>query len=121
MISILEDAPWLKSERYTLILQCQSKTPKLRSYLTENGWRIGEEAVLRDGRFLYTVMKVRYEPDCPRLTEAECYFPPVLLEHPGQELTEYYSRIVEGLRLAVTHQNDGEKKAILEELEKIEW
>ena len=121
MISILEDAPWLKSERYTLILQCQSKTPKLRAFLTENGWCIGEEAVLRDGRFLYTVMKARYEPDCPRLTEAECYFPPVLLEHPGQELTEYYSRIVEGLRLAVTHQNDGEKKAILEELEKIEW
>ena len=121
MISILEAAPWLKSEKYTLILQCQSKTPKLREYLSENGWYIPEESVLRDGRFLYTVMKVRYEPSAPRLTQAQCHFPPALLAHPGQELTEYYGRILEGLRLTVTHQDDSEKKAILEELEKIKW
>ena len=40
MISILEAAPWLQSERYTLILQCQSKTPMLRQYLSEHGWHI---------------------------------------------------------------------------------
>ena len=30
MIHILEDAPWLRSEQYYLVLQCQSKTPMLR-------------------------------------------------------------------------------------------
>ena len=50
MVSILEAAPWLKNARYRLILQCQSKTPMLRRYLTETGWRITEESVLRDGR-----------------------------------------------------------------------
>ena len=117
MIHILEDAPWLKNSCYRLVLQCQSKTPMLRGYLSDHGWRITEESVLRDGKFLYTVMEVYYEPEYPRLTKGECYFPPALLENPGEALPEYYHRIVEGLRLAVKHQNDAEKKAVLEELD----
>ena len=30
MVSILSAAPWLKSDRYRLILKCQGKTPDLR-------------------------------------------------------------------------------------------
>ena len=63
MIHILENAPWLKDTKYRLILQCQSKTPMLRQYLSEQGWRITEESVLRDGKFLYTVMELYYEPE----------------------------------------------------------
>jgi tRNA (adenine22-N1)-methyltransferase len=117
MIHILEDAPWLKDRKYRLVLQCQSKTPMLRQYLSEHGWRITEESVLRDGKFLYTVMEVYYEPEYPRLTRGECYFPPALLENPGEALPEYFSRIVEGLRLSVKYQDDPEKKAVLEELD----
>ena len=40
MVSILSSAPWLQSDRYRLVLQCQSKTPILRKYLSETGWRI---------------------------------------------------------------------------------
>ena len=117
MIHILEDAPWLKNSCYRLVLQCQSKTPMLRGYLSDHGWRITEESVLRDGKFLYTVMEVYYEPEYPRLTKGECYFPPALLENPGEPLPEYYHRIVEGLRLAVKHKDDPEKKAVLAELD----
>lgn len=117
MIHILEDAPWLKNSCYRLVLQCQSKTPMLRGYLSDHGWRITEESVLRDGKFLYTVMEVYYEPEYPRLTKGECYFPPALLENPGEALPEYYHRIVEGLRLAVKHKDDPEKKAVLAELD----
>lgn len=117
MIHILENATWLQNKKYRLILQCQSKTPMLRQYLSEHGWRITEESVLRDGKFLYTVMEVYYEPEYPRLSKGEYYFPPALLENPGEALPEYFSRIVDGLRLAVTHKDDPEKKAVLEELE----
>ena len=117
MIHILENATWLQNKKYRLILQCQSKTPLLRQYLSEHGWRITEESVLRDGKFLYTVMEVYYEPEYPRLSKGEYYFPPALLENPGEALPEYFSRIVDGLRLAVTHKDDPEKKAVLEELE----
>lgn len=106
MISILEAAPWLKDSHYGLILQCQSKTPALRQYLSEAGWRITEETVLRDGRFLYTVMQVQYQPEYPRLSIGEYYFPPALLENPAQELPEYYQRTLFSLRRAVNSRGE---------------
>ena len=117
MVSILEAAPWLKSAKYRLILQCQSKTPTLRRYLSEQGWRVTEETVLRDGKFLYTVMEVYWEPDYPRLTVGEWYFPPALLENPSAEVPAYYRWVVEGLRITTAHQDDPEKKQALLELE----
>lgn len=117
MIHILEDAPWLRGGSYRLILQCQSKTPMLRKYLSDTGWCIVGETIIRDGKFLYTVMEVRWRPETPRLTPGQCYITPAMLNSINHDLPEYYGRIVEGLRLAVTHQNDAEKKEILAELE----
>jgi tRNA (adenine22-N1)-methyltransferase len=117
MVHILESAPWLKSEQYRMILQCQSKTPLLRRYLSENGWRIYEESVLRDGKFLYTVMEVGYHPEYPKLTVGEWYFPPALLEKPSKDVPAYYQWVTEGLRISTAHQDDPEKKQALAELE----
>ena len=117
MIHILESAPWLKSNQYRLVLQCQSKTPMLRRWLSEQGWRITEESVLRDGRFLYTVMEVYWEPEYPRLSVGEWYFPPALLENPSHEVPAYFKWVTEGLRIATTHKDDPEKKQALAELE----
>ena len=120
MIHILESAPWLRSEQYTLVLQCQSKTPMLRRYLSEKGWQIKEEAALRDGRFLYTIMKVIYCPEESALTVGQWYFSPALLAHPSKDLIAYYNWVVEGLRIATAHQDDAEKKQALVELELLE-
>ena len=120
MISILEAAPWLRTERYRLILQCQSKTPMLRQYLSETGWRITEETVLRDGRFLYTVMQVVWQPDYPRLRIGQYYFPPALLENPAPEQPEYYARLCFSLQRAVTGRKenaDPQMVAALQELQ----
>ena len=119
MLSILQDAPWLKSGQYRLILQCQSKTPVLRRYLSENGWYIAKESVLRDGKFLYTVMEVLYDPQTPRLTVGDWYISPALRENPSPECAEYAARILEGLRLALSHREDLEKQQALNELEGI--
>lgn len=116
MIHILESAPWLRNQQYRMILQCQSKTPMLRQYLSDTGWRITEESVLRDGRFLYTIMEVYWEPTYPRLTAAETYFPPALLENPGVDLPAYYQWVVRGLEIATEHQDDAYKKQILADL-----
>lgn len=118
MISILDAAPWLKNG-HRLVLQCQSKTPTLRRYLSEQGYRICEETVVRDGRFLYTVMEVTYEPG-HELTPGQCYFPPALLENPAPELPEYYRWVVSHLRTAVLGQGenaDPTLKAVFQELE----
>ena len=117
MVHILSAAPWLKSEQYRLVLQCQSKTPLLRRYLSENGWHITKEAVLRDGKFLYTVMDVCWEPANPRLTVGQWYFPPALLENPSGDVPAYFRWVTEGLRIATAHKDDPEKKQALAELE----
>ena len=120
MIGILEAAPWLRSAEYRLILQCQSKTPMLRKYLSETGWRIAEESVLRDGRFLYTVMSVVWQPDAPELTIGGWYFSPALLHHPDKELPEYYQQVCFKLRRAILGRGenpDPQMVAALEELE----
>ena len=116
MISILEAAPWLRDAKYRLVLQCQSKTPMLRRYLSETGFRIYEETVLRDGRFLYTVMEVSWRPEYPRLTPGEWYFPPALLENPSYDVPAYYRWVVGGLEVSTAHQDAPEKKQALAEL-----
>ena len=119
MVSILEAAPWLKCKQYRLILQCQSKTHFLRQYLSQKGWRIFEETVIRDGRFLYTVMEVIYQPGYD-LTPGELYFPPALLENPAPELPAYYRQVVTRLRRAAEGQKENADPALLQALEELE-
>ena len=116
MVHILSDAPWLRDSKYRLILQCQSKTPMLRRYLSDSGWRITEESVLKEGKFLYTVMEVCYEPGYPRLTEGEWYFPPALLENPSDKVPAYYRWVKKGIEITLSHQADPEKQAALDYL-----
>ena len=106
MISILSAAPWLQSDRYRLVLQCQSKAPVLRKYLSETGWRIRREQVLRDGRFLYTVMDCVWEPG-QVLTPGQCYLSPALLASGCPLLPEYVAWVRDHLALSVRSQGVG--------------
>lgn len=118
MISILEGSAWLADARYRLILQCQSKTPMLREFLSRHGWRIHEEQVLRDGRFLYTVMEVVWEPG-HTLSVPDYYFPPALLENPGPMVPQFYQQTLFRLERAVAGQGqnaDPEMVLALQEL-----
>lgn len=121
MVSILEDAPWLKSDKYRLILQCQSKTPLLRSYLWANGWDIRQEKAVRDGRFVYTVMEVVRGEFTP-CNSGEIYFSPALINDKSEEAKEYLRRTVRMLRLSVEGKGEiadiAEQKA-LQELEEL--
>ena len=103
MISILESAPWLRDRRYRMILQCQIKTPMLRQYLTDHGWHIRQEAVLRDGKFLYTVMEVIFDPTMPRLTPGQCYISPVLS---GEDVAAYRHWVLKDLEKIVTSRGE---------------
>lgn len=105
MVSILDAAPWLRDGNYRLILQCQSKLPMLRSYLSEQGYHIRQEIPLRDGRFLYTVMEVCFEPSC-KLQPGETYFPPALQRCSEPIAQEYYESVVFRLQRAVDNQKD---------------
>lgn len=60
IISILEQAPWLQNERYTLILQPQSSGQAVRQYLAAHGFSIQQETLVQEGGFLYAVMRARF-------------------------------------------------------------
>lgn len=120
MIHILADAPWLMNSQYRLILQCQSKTQVLREYLSENGWFIRQETVLRDGRFLYPVMEVLWNPTQPRLSPGGTYLSPALLESHSPVLPDYYQYIKEGLRISLAYQPNDKKQQAWQELQKME-
>lgn len=115
MVSILSAAPWLESGNYHLILQCQSKTPTLRKFLSERGYRIRNESVVRDGRFLYTVMDVVYEKET--LTEAETYFSPALVRTASADVPAYYRHVMKNLRISAEGQKSEALGHIVKELE----
>lgn len=119
MISILSAAPWLQSDQYRLILQCQSKTPILRQFLAENGWRITEESVLKDGRFLYTVMEVIWQPGYS-LSPGECYFPAALLKNPSKSLPDYYRWVVSCLETVIHNRKDQADPFAVEALQQLQ-
>jgi len=125
IISILNAAPWLKSSNYRLILQCQSRQPELRRYLSEQGYSIVREDLAKDGKFIYSVMEVAFQASAP-LDFAECYISPALLHCGSRLLPDYYDRLIQGLRLTVqglSHSNDpklSHYQSILEELLKLE-
>ena len=96
IISILERAPWLKMGSYRLILQCQSKRPQLRSYLSRNGFTISRETLAKDGRFVYPVMEVLCTPSQP-LSPEECFLSPALLCSGSPLLPEFRDRVLAGL------------------------
>lgn len=100
MMSILDAAPWLKDPRYRLILQCQSKRPELRQWLYDAGYRINQETLAKDGRFVYSIMEAVYDPG-HGITPAETYITPQLLEDGHPLLPEYYERVLHGVQLTV--------------------
>jgi tRNA (adenine22-N1)-methyltransferase len=124
MISILEAAPWLKDEKYRLILQCQSRRPELRKYLYAQGFSITRETLAEDGKFIYPIMEVVYAPAEP-LSPGGYHITPALLESGSPLLPAFLERIIGGLKTSVEglSRTGGEKyeayAAILAELEKI--
>lgn len=125
IISILDSAPWLRDSRYRLILQCQSRRPELRKYLYEKGFSIASETLAEDGKFIYPVMEVVYEPS-PALSESELHITPALLRSNSPLLPEFYMRVINGLKKTVDglSRTGGEKyehyRSVLEELLQLE-
>ena len=116
MVSILDAASWLKNDQYRLILQCQSKNAILRRYLSENGWKILQEKIIPDGKFLYTVMEVIWQPGTA-LTPGECYLPAVLQE--DAHLSAYYAFVIKGLENIVLNRKELADPFMVQALEEL--
>ena len=118
MISIIENAPWLKSTSYRLVLQCQSKTSMLRKYLNENGFSIVRESAIKDGRFLYSVMEVVFKQEVP-FTPGQCHFSPALAKELTEENIAYYRQVVTRLEREVAGQKEAADPVSMEALREL--
>lgn len=92
MVRILEAAPWVCDDRYTLILQPQSAGQALRQYLAEHSFVIEREALAKDGHFFYTVLRAK-KGHMPPLSPGQQYASPQLLREGGPLLGPYLARI----------------------------
>ena len=105
MVRILEAAPWVCDDRYTLILQA------LRQYLAEHGFAIEREALARDGHFFYTVLRAK-KGHMPPLSPGQQYASPQLLRADGPLLGPYLARIetaLAGTVLGLQRADEAEK------------
>lgn len=71
--AILEAAPWVRAERYRLILQPMTRAEKLRAYLFAHGFAILSERVTRVGRHWYTVIHAAFTGEVAAADAARCY------------------------------------------------
>ncbi|MCQ2418578.1 MAG: class I SAM-dependent methyltransferase [Clostridia bacterium] len=97
---ILDAAPWLRNERYTLILQPQSGGQDVRRYLSEHGFYIVKEQMTEDAGFLYSVMLVHYGKPM-QLTPGQQFFPYHLLT-PSPYNAMQYKRLISSLQQTVS-------------------
>lgn len=98
---ILGDAPWLRSSAYTLVLQPQSAANDLRRWLGENGYSIDRERLVRDGGFLYSVMRVVFG-DGRAQTPGEQYVSPALRREGDPLFPAYLARVLRALEQTVS-------------------
>lgn len=78
--AILAAAPWTADGGHTLLLQPQSKAEDLRRFLSEHGYRIVREALVRDRGILYPCMEVTAGQEA--LTPGQIYGGAKLLHDP---------------------------------------
>lgn len=94
MERILNEGAKVREGFQELILQPQSDLPHFRHFLSEIGWEIvREEMIKEDGKF-YPMMKAVRNKTGKKImyTEAEAWFRPLLLEKCHPVLKEYLLR-----------------------------
>lgn len=95
---IITRAKELWDPAYQLILQPQSGVPEVREFLWANGFSILEEKLARDGKFIYSVMNVRYGGGTVR-TLGEYFLPTCLKEDPLY--SAYAERVRDGIKMTL--------------------
>ena len=69
-------------------------------WLYDKGFRINRETLAKDGKFVYSIMEVVYDPG-HGISPAETYITKQLLEDNHPLLPEYYERVKSGVELTI--------------------
>lgn len=67
IVSILENAPWVKDRRYRLILQPMSRAEQVHRFLYENGFHIEQERWIEEAKHGYVVLCAAFADTPPTM------------------------------------------------------
>ncbi len=126
---ILSDAPWIKREEISLVLQPMTKVATLRAWLAENGFAILGETVTKEEQRFYQTIYARWSGEKTEYTAEELLLgkrnieeKPLLLA----PMIKHEIRVLEGIlegkaksRLADTREEEGLLKALKKRLEEL--
>lgn len=69
----LAETPWLKNGKYHFVFQPQSRAEELRAFLYANGFEIGREIAVQEGKRVYIAFDAFYCGCVKSLPLSECY------------------------------------------------
>ena len=87
--------------------------------VSDNGFSITRETVLKDGRFLYTIMEVRWKQFEP-LTPGQCWLSPALAVSESPYLPAYYKQVITRLQRAINGQKENADPSMVAALTELE-
>jgi tRNA (adenine22-N1)-methyltransferase len=98
IIRILSRHEWIK--KCTLVLQPMTKADELRRWLYDGGFFVEEERACRDGKFVYTIMRVSYNPSAVDYLCDERYLSVGRIKPDGKDSADYIRITAERIRRA---------------------
>lgn len=101
MRSILESAPWVKNERYLLLLQPQSVPHEFRAWLFAEGFSILEEYPIYEKGHIYFTMKIRFTGNVTVPTPGMLYLTPQMIQSNSPDLPRYIDNVLQNMNKAI--------------------
>lgn len=80
-----------------IVIQSNTKVEELRKYLNDNNFRILDESIIKDRKYFYPILKVKYDFVHQELDEKELLFGPILIRKNSDIFVNYllFKRTVE--------------------------
>jgi len=72
-----------------IIIQSNTKIEELRKYLNDSNFRILDETIIKDRKYYYPILKVRYDTIHQDLNEREILFGPILIKKNSDVFINY--------------------------------
>lgn len=90
MIGIFESNKSILKKIKTIIISPNNYQEDIRKYLCKNGFYVVDEKLVKDGKFIYQIMK--FYQGKVHCTKKDYFFGPILIRNKDKLFEEYYTR-----------------------------
>lgn len=97
-----------------IIIQSNTKIELLREFLNKQKFRIVDEALVKDRKYFYPILKVKYDEMTSNLTQTEILFGPILINTKNDVFIEYlkFKRSVE-LKINMAQKKESSERILI--------